>query len=176
MFAAGGSRRVWVGVTGHRSIADEAGVAAVVDALLDRLAGTGDDAGLGVVSSLAEGADRLVARRGLARGGALVALLPLTPADYAHDFGDEASVADFWELLDLADEVEVVVDVDEADHGREAAYERAGLAVLERCDVLVALWDGEPGRGRGGTAELVAEARRRGAPVEVVAVVREEAR
>ncbi|MEY2438480.1 MAG: hypothetical protein QOF97_3316, partial [Acidimicrobiaceae bacterium] len=55
---------------------------------------------------------------------------------------------------------------------REAAYERAGRAVVETSDVLVALWDGGASRGRGGTAEMVAYARERGVPVEVVPVRR----
>lgn len=171
MFDAGGSRRVWVGVTGHRRLADERAVAAAVDDVLDRVAGDGQ---VGVLTSLAEGADRLVADRVLARGGALVALLPLAPGDYATDFADGASVARFYELLDLADEVEVVVDPADPEPSREVAYERAGRAVLERCEVLVALWDGAPARGRGGTEQIVAEARRRGAKVEVVPVRREE--
>ncbi|MEZ5182083.1 MAG: hypothetical protein R2702_09440 [Acidimicrobiales bacterium] len=157
-----------MGVTGHRSLADPAGVRASVDAVLDRL-----DPPLTAVSSLAEGADRLVARAVLDRpAGRLVALLPLEPAEYAADFGDGASVEEFNELLDAADEVRVIAPPPDDDGSREAAYERAGLAVLEGADVLVALWDGGPGRGRGGTADLVAEARRRGRPVEVVDVER----
>src|SRR5439155_12740709 len=35
----------------------------------------------------------------------------------------------------------------------------------DRCDVLIALWDGQPARGRGGTAEVVALARRVGRPL-----------
>jgi hypothetical protein len=31
--------------------------------------------------------------------------------------------------------------------------------------VLIALWDGQPSRGKGGTAEIVAYARQRGIPV-----------
>ncbi len=48
---------------------------------------------------------------------------------------------------------------------REAAYAGAGRAVLDRCDVLIALWDGLPARGLGGTAELVVEARARALPL-----------
>ena len=35
---------------------------------------------------------------------------------------------------------------------RDEAYERAGRHVVDRADVLIALWDGQPPRGRGGTA------------------------
>lgn len=149
-------------------MAEPDAVRIAVDRALDGLDGAPT-----AVSSLAEGADRLVARAVLARpGGRLVALLPLERADYATDFADEASQQEFNELLAAADEVEVISPRPDDDASREAAYERAGIAVLERSDLLLALWDGEPGRGRGGTAELVAEARRRGRPVQVIAVER----
>jgi len=37
-----------------------------------------------------------------------------------------------------------------------AAYETGGLSVLHACDVLVAVWDGKPEAGRGGTGSIVA--------------------
>jgi hypothetical protein len=163
---------LWVGVTGHRDVAHPDEVAAAVDAVLDSLAG---DQGtpLVAVSGLAEGADRLVARRVLARpGGRLVALLPLDPADYVADFADVASVQEFTDLLAAADEYEVIRGAPSDDWTREAAYERAGHAMLDRCDVLLALWDGQPGRGRGGTAEMVFEAGLIGRRCEVISVER----
>lgn len=161
---------VRIGVTGHRVLQDEEGVTRAVDELLDRLA-----AGGGVVmelrSGLAEGADRLVADCVLARPGArLVGMLPLPPEDYMADFGTPASQAAFRTLLDRAAAVVVV----EPAPTREAAYERAGRAIVDASDVLVALWDGEGSRGRGGTAEIVAYAMDRGVPVEVVRVTRVE--
>jgi len=159
-------------VTGHRDLARPDEVAAAVDAALDALAG---DEGLPLValSGLAEGADRIVAQRVLARpGGRLIALLPLEPADYVADFADVASVEEFTALLGAADEYEVVRGAPSDDWTREAAYERAGHAMLDRADVLLALWDGEPGRGRGGTAEMVFEAGLIGRRCEVVAVER----
>jgi hypothetical protein len=167
-----GEGELWVGVTGHRDLARPDEVAVAVDAVLDRLIGDGGRTVV-VVSALAEGADRLVAQRVLARpGGRLVALLPFAPVDYVADFADAASVQEFTDLLAAADEYEVITGSPSDDWTREAAYERAGHAMLDRCDVLVALWDGEKGRGRGGTAEMVFEANLIGRPVEVVAVER----
>ena len=37
--------------------------------------------------------------------------------------------------------------------------------MVDRCDVLIAVWDGEPARGPGGTAEIVAYALERGRPI-----------
>jgi hypothetical protein len=162
---------LWVGVTGHRALARPDEVAAAVDAALDRI--DGDGRALVAVSGLAEGADRIVARRVLARpGGRLVALLPLEPADYIADFADADSVREFTDLLAAADEYEVITGSASDDWTREAAYERAGHAMLDRSDVLLALWDGQPGRGRGGTADMVFEAGLIGRRCEVIAVER----
>ena len=170
---------VVIGVSGHRDLADPSLVSSQVDAAIDRvLAGASeidDDSGLvslTCVSSLAEGADRLVALRVLDRpGGRLIVVLPLEAADYATDFGTAESVQEFNDLLAAADEV-VVVPADPSDSSREAAYERAGRAMLERSDVLFALWDGQPARGRGGTAHMVDEALERGLVVDVITVER----
>ena len=40
-----------------------------------------------------------------------------------------------------------------------------GLTVLSQADILLAVWDGKLPRGRGGTAEMVAEAARAGGAV-----------
>lgn len=159
-----GSAGVRVGVTGHRAFAGTAAVSALVD---DTLAGLG--ARGRVVTSLAEGADRLVARRAARlRGWSHEVILPLDPDDYEADFADEESVAEFRRLLAAA----VAVDQVAPAASREDAYLAAGLAVLDRSDALLAIWDGEPSRGRGGTAEIVAEARARALPLTWVRVGR----
>ena len=177
----GASGGVRVGVTGHRSLAQVARLREHVDSVLDRI-GAASGADLVAVSSLAEGADRILAERVLARGGSLIALLPMPADEYEADFATARSRREFHDLLAAADRVVVIADPQQAPNqrpaapeAREAAYERAGLAVLDGSDVLVALWDGQPSRGRGGTAELVAAARARGHRVEVVDVERERA-
>jgi hypothetical protein len=52
--------------------------------------------------------------------------------------------------------------------GRDEAYLDGGVEIVNRCDVLVALWDGQSARGRGGTAEVVAYARELGRPLVVI--------
>jgi hypothetical protein len=37
--------------------------------------------------------------------------------------------------------------------------------VADQCDALVAVWDGQPARGRGGTADIVAYARKKRRPL-----------
>lgn len=166
---AGAAGRLVVGVTGHRRLGDEAALARTVDAALDELESgarvRGGRVCLVVLSPLAEGADRLVARRVLARpGGALEAVLPMSEKRYAEDFEVPGSVAQFRELLALAGKVHRLPR--SAD--RAKAYGAAGRYVVDHCDVLVAVWDGRLGDGPGGTADAVAYARESGRPVRVV--------
>ena len=156
-----------IGVTGHRSF-DMADTSRRVDRLLDEII---DALQPVVVSSLAEGADRLVVDRVLARPRArLAVVLPLKAADYERDFATSESVADFRAYLARADTVDTVAVPVGAT--REEAYELAGLEVVARCDVLIALWDGAPSRGRGGTADIVRHAREIGRRVDIVTVER----
>jgi hypothetical protein len=115
-----------------------------------------------VLSSLAEGADRLVARRLMARHAArLIVPLPLPRAQYLQDFPMPASKAEFEELIRLADRV---VELPQAP-ARDEAYRQAGVYVIDHCDVLLAVWDGQAPRGAGGTGEIVQLARQRGLPI-----------
>lgn len=154
-----------VGVTGHRRVDDPEGVSAAVrDALgrvRERFAVTAATR-LEVVSPLAEGADRIVARAVLAEpGAALTVPLPFPADDYAIDFAGPASRAEFEELLKRAIRIEIMPAVTVRDEG----YERVGRWVVEHSDVLLALWDGAASRGRGDTAATVAYACDRDLPV-----------
>lgn len=152
---------VAIGVSGHRVLADLDRVGDGVAAVVRRLEHAYRP-GWTVVSSLAEGGDRLVTHRLLAEPDAhLVAVLPLAPSTYEQDFATNESIEEFRALLSRASEVVQVP----AQHSRDAAYEHAGLVMLERCEVLVAIWDGMHAQGQGGTGGLVVEARRRAMPV-----------
>jgi hypothetical protein len=151
-----------IGVTGHRELADPARLVPLVRAGLARLSATtglrSTEVMLVVASPLAEGADRLVARQVLAAGGRLEVGLPLPAAEYERDFASEASRADFRDLLGRASSVWCAP----AASSREEAYELAGRFGWTTLDAMIALWDGEPARGRGGTADVVARFRQAG--------------
>ncbi|MDP2767730.1 MAG: SLATT domain-containing protein [Candidatus Methanoperedens sp.] len=88
----------------------------------------------------------------------LEAVLPLPEADYLQDFETQESRDEFRELLALAKSTHVL---DKAE-SRKASYEQCGHYVAHNCDVLVAIWDGKPASGQGGTAEIVEYARKIG--------------
>lgn len=113
------------------------------------------------VCSLAEGADQLFARLVLAVGGTLHVVIP--SRGYESTFEGEAQRV-YRELLGRAD---TVTELDFPEPG-EQAYYAAGHHVVKRSDLLVAVWDGQPARGLGGTADAVAHARELGRDVVIV--------
>jgi hypothetical protein len=149
-----------VGITGHRELSDAALARRQIDAELARL-----DPPLVGVSSLAAGADQLFADAVLDAGGSLAVILP--GLDYRDTLPEECR-GDYDRLLDAA------VTVTTLDHEKvgKDAYVAAGLAILDRIEVLIAVWDGERSRGRGGTADLVRRARESGIPVRIVGAER----
>jgi hypothetical protein len=102
-----------------------------------------------VISSLAEGADRLVAEAALECGNELIVPLPLEPAEYERDFPE--SVAEFRALLARVPTENVFVlrtgdaDVQAArrDHAwRDRRYRTADEYIAAQSHIVLALWDG----------------------------------
>ncbi len=126
-----------------------------------------------VLSSLAEGADRLVARVAMKELSAeLIAVLPMPQKEYEQDFQTEESKAEFRALLSRALFVkEAPVPQGDASwtvegEPRNRQYARAGAIVADHAQVLFAIWDGKPARGTGGTGDQVAWFERGDAPNE----------
>ena len=150
-----------IGVTGHRTIppAAQPAVRAGLRALFH---GRGDDAQLEALTSLAAGADQLFADIALAHGVPVTAVIP--GMDYEAHLGDAATVHDYRRILRSC--TEKVQLPPEATH--EEAYFAAGRWIVDHADHLVAVWDGRPARGLGGTGDVVAYAHRCGVPFTVL--------
>lgn len=159
---------VRVGVTGHRILADESVLSRSVDLVLKRIGAQFPNSRLLLVSPLAEGADRLVAHRLLACPGTRLEVpLPLPHETYVEDFDwgpEERRRRSREEFHDLLGQAERVFELPPAPT-RDEAYDRVGSYILDNCDVLIAVWDGEGAQGEGGTGDIVARARRRGLPL-----------
>lgn len=140
------------------------------------------------VSALAPGADQIGALAALATADAmpmwhLHAVLPFPLPIYARLAAEtlreqelaqaeiDAAVA---QMADLADKAHRVLELADWQPSSESLltqdwqsrrYATIGQMLVRQADLLIALWDGNPGRGRGGTADVVSEARRSGVPV-----------
>lgn len=109
------------------------------------------------VSCLADGADQIFARAVLDLGGELEVVIP------AEEYRDGPPNV-FDELLSRAVRVQRLGFAE----ATVQAYMAASVRMLDGAETLFAVWDGLPARGYGGTADVVAEARRRGLPVRLI--------
>jgi len=110
-----------------------------------------------VYSALARGADRIVARSVMKmESSALVAIIPGTVEEYVQDFTTPADRQEFNGLIEKASNHDVLkrgglpasaIDVEK--------YEQAGKDIVDACEIMIAVWDGKPARGIGGTARII---------------------
>jgi hypothetical protein len=114
------------------------------------------------VSPIADGADQIAAEVALDLGWELQAVLPFGRAEYRASLANSGARERFDKLLGRATcALELPGDKD-----RELdAYVMTGRATVAHCDMLIAVWDGLPPRGRGGTGEVVQLAITRGTAV-----------
>jgi hypothetical protein len=148
-----------IAVSGHRGLPVPTAhlVAAALRAELARWA----NGGLVGITSLADGADQLFARAVLDAGGALEVIVP------AERYRAGLPSACWPEYDALLARAAAVTRLGHVESDSEAHMD-ASEAMLKRAEVLFAVWDGHPARGYGGTADVVAEARREGLPVVVI--------
>ncbi|MFO7944061.1 MAG: hypothetical protein R6U51_07165 [Anaerolineales bacterium] len=153
---------ITIGATGHRFLAEEDKIISSVDQALDKIQQTFEGSSLNVVSSLAEGADRLIVQRTLERKNiSLTALLPMPQQEYIKDFDSIPSRKEFQRLVDQAQEIITLP----TPTTREGAYHAAGQHLLNLADVLISIWDGQRPQGKGGTGEITIHARQQGLPL-----------
>lgn len=149
----------WVGFCGHRQLAAPDTIRGVLRNVLRELRQAIPGEWI-AVSSLAAGADTLFCQTALAERMPCHVVLPLPPVEFRRDFS-ETDWRAVESLLAEAERVQVISDRGD----REEAYLDAGFEIVEACDVLIAVWDGQPARGKGGTADVVAYAREFGKPL-----------
>jgi hypothetical protein len=149
----------YVGITGHR-VFDESTTRLIAKALRDALQGY-EPTDLVGVTNLAEGADALFAQAVLDHGGTIEVIVPA--AKYLDSFPDEYHDI-YHELLSHAAAVRRL-DFQESN---SEAHMAASEYMIARVSKLLAVWDGQPARGYGGTADVVEAARKINVPVQVI--------
>lgn len=148
-----------IGVTGHTNLTADSVplVTEAIDAVLAEVT-----AAVTGVSCLARGADQVFAGVVLDRGHRLEVVLPA--ADYRERKVKPHNREQFEQLIDRAAHVETLPFTT----SDRAAYAAANDRVLSGIERLIAVWDGTPPDGRGGTGDTVRLARERGLSVTVV--------
>jgi hypothetical protein len=114
------------------------------------------------VSPIADGADQIAAEAALELGWELQVVLPFNRAEYRETLANQAARQRFDALLGRAN---CILELPGHGETQADAYVMTGRATVAHCDLLVAVWDGLPPRGRGGTGEVVQLAITRGTAV-----------
>ncbi|GAA3342918.1 hypothetical protein GCM10020358_39680 [Amorphoplanes nipponensis] len=148
-----------VGFTGHQNM-PAAALGFIEQGIRESLRRAGRP--LAGVASLAAGADQLFAALLLEAGGSLDIIVPC--AGFETTFTDPGVLATYRGLLRRARALEQLPFAAPS----EEAFMAAGVRVIDRCDLLVAVWDGRPAAGLGGTGDVVRRAHAVGRPVQVV--------
>ncbi|MFE6688038.1 hypothetical protein ACFVFQ_16370 [Streptomyces sp. NPDC057743] len=148
-----------VGITGHRGLGPD--VERRVRSMLEAAVSAYEPAELVGISCIADGPDAWFAEAVLRHGGRLEVIVPA---------GEYRAGLPVWHhatydaLLGRAADVHATgLTISDSD------AHMAGSEILVRLsDEVLAVWDGKPARGYGGTADVVAYAERAGRPVRVL--------
>jgi hypothetical protein len=160
----GKARAIGVGITGHRKLGPDSRVGWYVHAqcvrALGQLRSLAEMQQTAVVaySALAIGADQLFAQAAVGLGIPLVGAIPFE--GYADDFDGEDR-RHFETLLSQCCRVHRLPNKRRS----LRAYLDVGKWIVDQVDYLVAVWNGLPAQGKGGTGDIVAYAARRKRPV-----------
>ncbi|SRR5712691_4535068 len=147
-----------IAISGHRGLT--AFTAALVDQAI-RVALKGHSGTITGLSNLADGADQIFARAILDAGGTLEAFIAAD--DYRAGLPRQAH----REYDDLLARASAVHELPFSESTPES-YMAASQLMIDSADELFAVWDGQPARGYGGTADVIAYARHRNLPIRLI--------
>ena len=148
-----------IGFTGHRKLPDEAksrgAIRKVLLEWIDKVPGV-----VYGVTSAAAGGDLLFAETCIELNLPIRVFLPLPKERFREDL----DAAD-WNRAECVFKNALSVEVTGAGEKLSERYYECGIETVQQSRLLIALWDGEPSQGLGGTADMVHFAREQGRPV-----------
>jgi hypothetical protein len=148
-----------VGITGHRGL--NADVERRVRELLEATVRTYAPDELIGVSCIADGPDAWFADYVLAHGGRLEVVVPA-------DGYRESLPEEHWPAYDGLMSSAVEVHQTGMAESNSASHMAGSEILVGLVDELLAVWDGKPAWGFGGTADVVGYAERTGVPVRIL--------
>jgi uncharacterized phage-like protein YoqJ len=122
-----------------------------------------------ILTPLADGADRLVARCAAKLGLKYEVILPMARELYEMDFGLE-SLEEFNEYcanasnistLPLCDEIKSHDEIKEYNPKRDLQYQAVGKYIVDNSDFMIFMWDGEKNDLVGGTYDIYSYKRKK---------------
>jgi len=154
-----------IGITGHRDLREDEipALEKKVESLIRQILVSYPNTSFRILSPLAEGADRLVARVGLRMGVALYSVLPMEQSAYEEDFSSQASLEEFRAFLENSEEVITLPPVSPQSPNiandpqalRDFYYDRVGAYIARYSQFFIIIWNGIDSDKTGGTANTV---------------------
>lgn len=138
------------GITGHQQLEDEQWVRSQLRNIIDR------EGVVHGVTSLARGADQIFAECLLDAGAGYSVIVP--SGGYEDTFETSAAKQSYEHLLRRAVRIETL----RYGEPSEEAFLAAGQRMVDETSVIIAVWDGKPAKGVGGTGDVVAYAKSHG--------------
>lgn len=161
-------KRLYVGVTGHRPNrmpeSQWARIKADLSTVMAEIESANPGRRLLLLSGIAEGADRLAAFVALGRGWPLRSVLAFHRTRFEADFPEPFAIGEFRALLAASEKIEEPRK-GAYEHSPNDGYHAVGRRLIARSDVLIAIWDGQGSRGKGGTVDVIEQARAEGVMV-----------
>ena len=135
-----------VGITGHQNLGSKETITWLSDVLATVVHKYGIDMG---ITSLAIGADQLYAQILRKKD---IRYLAIIPSDqYEKTFANTSDLEKYNSLLHDASEVIKLP----FNAPSEVAFYEAGKHMVNLSDMVIAIWDGQPAKGLGGTGDVV---------------------
>jgi hypothetical protein len=148
-----------IGFTGHRKLLNEARSREAIRGILLEWKAKVPGAIYGVTSAAA-GGDLLFAETCIELKLPYRVFLPVPKEQFRRDFDESA-----WVRAEAVFRKALSVEVTGAGEKLTESYYECGIETVQQSQLLIALWDGGPSQGLGGTADMVHFAREQGRPV-----------
>ena len=153
-----------VAVTGHRDIkvTEVASIEGLTRTFFANVREQFPDLPILLMSPLAEGSGRVVAKIALDMGIEIIVPLPMPRDLYVDDFGSDNSLAEFEELCSRGEVFELPLvegntleSIRYEGPERTLQYAQLGVFLSSHCQILLAIWDGKEINKLGGTSHVV---------------------
>ena len=149
---------ITIGITGHMDIleSEHDSIKARFKKLIDQFRGNYPDLNIRVITGIAKGADQLITNYCLdlkdsGEPVTPIAVLPMSLKEYKNDFSTESEVKDFSNVLSRLQQSnsDIIELPDESD--RDECYANLGHYLINKCDIIVSIWNGKLSKGSDGS-------------------------
>ena len=150
-----------VGLIGHRELSEQElpRLQSEFDGYIEKLLRILPNTPILVLTSIAEGADRLAHSSKFRNQIKICAVLPMEKKEYAKDFMTKSSLRSFRNAVQESDYVYGLKNRHTrswtTQNSRNKAYAECGRWISDKSNALFVVWDGRDSRGVGGTSDSV---------------------